>query len=204
DYILIAHHFALPTKIADNGRILNNNFPHYFTSSLDSFTNYSGSPVINVKTGLVEGILHHGERPDHKGYLNEKGESCGKIKVCGPSRGPSLCEEEERVTRISSVKGIPRHLYPLSKKEIFQRLFNFEINPGKEFFLINNSGVIPFYGYQKRSYILTGKKFLRVCGLHVVRAHDFSWQSYFAGDCEKDVKQLTNIYHNFLKLIRVF
>ena len=198
ELLIIGHPSGIPTKIADNGRVLSNNSLHYFTTDLDAFAGNSGSPVINTNTGLVEGVLRFGER-DYEDYINEQGEVCNKAKVCQPNQ----CDGE-KVTRINSVEGIPSYLYPLSKREILQGLFNPQFPPQKPFISVDNPGVLPFLGHQKRTYILAGKKFLRICGLHIVRVQDSSWQSYFVGNCTKNTEKLDDIYKNFLKLIRFF
>lgn len=57
--VVIGHPSGLPTKIADGAevRAVNNVF---LTANLDTFGGNSGSPVINVTTGEVEGILVRG------------------------------------------------------------------------------------------------------------------------------------------------
>ncbi|HLE09985.1 MAG: hypothetical protein A2504_00955 [Bdellovibrionales bacterium RIFOXYD12_FULL_39_22] len=51
---------GLPTKIAEHGEIINNLNEIYFTTTLDTFTGNSGSPVINAESGEVEGMLVSG------------------------------------------------------------------------------------------------------------------------------------------------
>ena len=199
ELLIIGHPSGIPIKIADNGTILNNDAFHYFVSDLDAFSSNSGSPVINIRTGLVEGIFRSGENQDYEYHINRRGGKCSKARVCGVDECGG-----ERVTRISSVQGIPDYLYPLSKREILHDLFSFSSKLQKPFHQIENPGVIPFYGYQKRAYILAGKRFLRICGLHIVRAKDSSWQSSFVGNCKSNSGQLDDIYKNFLKLIRAF
>ncbi len=78
---MIGHPNGIPIKIVDNGSARDwtefsgkNNIANwikhhnYFLANLDSFAGNSGSPVINTKTGEVEGILIEGSRdwtPDH-------------------------------------------------------------------------------------------------------------------------------------------
>lgn len=62
ELMVMGHPYGLPLIIADNGyahcdKIRKDNF----YASLDSFAGNSGSPVINVQTGLVEGILTTGK-----------------------------------------------------------------------------------------------------------------------------------------------
>ena len=56
---IIGHPNGLPTKIAAGGEILENELNAYKTN-LDSFGGNSGSPVFNLNTGVVEGILISG------------------------------------------------------------------------------------------------------------------------------------------------
>lgn len=55
----IGHPSGLPMKIADNARVTSRRI-NFFYSNLDTFSGNSGSPVINTRTGLVEGILIQG------------------------------------------------------------------------------------------------------------------------------------------------
>jgi V8-like Glu-specific endopeptidase len=57
--VVIGHPSGLPTKIADGAEVkaINETF---LTANLDTFGGNDGSPVINVNTGLVEGILVRG------------------------------------------------------------------------------------------------------------------------------------------------
>jgi hypothetical protein len=56
---VIGHPSGLPMKIADNARVTSRRI-NFFYSNLDTFSGNSGSPVINTRTGLVEGILIQG------------------------------------------------------------------------------------------------------------------------------------------------
>lgn len=71
--LIIGHPFGLPQKIADGARVKTGNIlgifkpfrtymrkQDFFISNLDSFAGNSGSPVLNQKTGKVEGILIEG------------------------------------------------------------------------------------------------------------------------------------------------
>ncbi|OFZ46871.1 MAG: hypothetical protein A2381_04535 [Bdellovibrionales bacterium RIFOXYB1_FULL_37_110] len=89
---VIGHPSGLPLKIASNGKKQNwseeekKHFLTYifkrfwfFRASLDSFAGNSGSPVINTKTHLVEGILIEGA-PDYT-LTFEFGEPCQKAMI---------------------------------------------------------------------------------------------------------------------------
>ncbi|WP_127717507.1 serine protease [Halobacteriovorax sp. HLS] len=56
---VIGHPLGLPLKIADNARV-RAVFGKTFKANLDTYGGNSGSPVVDAKTGLVEGILVHG------------------------------------------------------------------------------------------------------------------------------------------------
>ena len=58
--VVIGHPSGLPTKIAD-GASVRRPGSVFFTANLDTYGGNSGSAVINVKTGEVEGILVRGE-----------------------------------------------------------------------------------------------------------------------------------------------
>ena len=89
DVVVIGHPLGLPTKITDGGQSSKWNiiekilFPSsafrrsfYFTANLDAFAGNSGSPVINKKTKLVEGILVSGAND----YIEDKKRGCFKSK----------------------------------------------------------------------------------------------------------------------------
>jgi hypothetical protein len=52
---------GLPLKVAGGANVRDNSHPFFFSANLDTFQGNSGSPVINTKTGMVEGILVRGE-----------------------------------------------------------------------------------------------------------------------------------------------
>lgn len=57
---VIGHPMGLPKIMADQAQIINNSSPLSFQTNADTFTGNSGSPVVNSKTHLVEGILIRG------------------------------------------------------------------------------------------------------------------------------------------------
>jgi len=61
---------------------------------LDTFKGNSGGPVINAKTGLVEGIVVRGEKDKEKDNENK----CFRLKRCKDDE----CRGED-ITRISQV-----------------------------------------------------------------------------------------------------
>lgn len=58
---MIGHPSGLPTKVALNAGIEDDAHPFYFYTSLDSFQGNSGSPVFNLQTNNVIGVLTAGE-----------------------------------------------------------------------------------------------------------------------------------------------
>jgi len=90
----IGHPMGVHTKVASNGTVRENDNDVYFVTNLDTFKGNSGGPVINAKTGLVEGIVVRGEADKEK--LDKK--SCFNIKRCEEDD----CRGED-VTRISQV-----------------------------------------------------------------------------------------------------
>ncbi|WP_168210978.1 trypsin-like serine peptidase [Persicimonas caeni] len=59
---LVGHPSGLPLKIAPGGRVFDVSSDVYFSSDLDSYGGNSGSPVVNMITGAVEGIHVRGTR----------------------------------------------------------------------------------------------------------------------------------------------
>ena len=59
--VVIGHPLGMPKKISTNISIRENLKPTLFKTNADTFSGNSGSPVINAKTGLVEGVLIRGE-----------------------------------------------------------------------------------------------------------------------------------------------
>ncbi len=93
--VVIGHPSGLPTKIADGATVRSLNH-RYFKANLDTFGGNSGSPVFNVKTEEVEGILARGEN-DYVPGPN----GCLVANVCqnDSCRG-------EAVTFITNVEGL--------------------------------------------------------------------------------------------------
>src|SRR5690606_9114881 len=60
ELVIIGHPLGLPLKIADSARVTSVEH-NYFRANLDSYGGNSGSPVINIHTQEVEGILVRGE-----------------------------------------------------------------------------------------------------------------------------------------------
>jgi len=103
ELLLIGHPSFLPTKIVDGGSIRVNIDPVYFVGNIDSFAGNSGSPVMDAKTGVVEGILVRGG----KDFNYDSVKNCYTTNVCeeGDCRG-------EDVTRITNIANLLQTLIP--------------------------------------------------------------------------------------------
>ena len=102
--VVIGNPDGLPTKISAGGTVLVNTDKNRFETSLDTFHGNSGSAVLDLKTGMVEGILVNGNS-DYKLSANTR-EFCAEVNRC-PMRG---CSDDvqtgEGVTRITEVKAL--------------------------------------------------------------------------------------------------
>lgn len=58
--LMVGYPYGLPIKYVAGAKIINNNPPEYFEANLDALGGNSGSPVVNMQTGQVEGILVSG------------------------------------------------------------------------------------------------------------------------------------------------
>lgn len=74
ELVVIGHPSGLPTKIADGAQVRDIN-PYFFKANLDTFGGNSGSPVINVRTGEVEGILVRGATD----YVEDRSSGCHRV-----------------------------------------------------------------------------------------------------------------------------
>ena len=188
DLVMLGYPSGLPAKITENGKILDNSHPDYFLSDLDAFTGNSGGPVIDKKTGLVEGIVFFGSID----YQKDESRDCSKARICQKN------ECATRVARISVVKGIPPHLYSLSKENVWQGIFFRKKLP--QISLVQEGGLIPFYGLQKNGLVLAGRSFLHMCGLHIFKKDDLSWRKFFVGSCSNS--ELERVYNFYLTQVR--
>jgi len=91
DLAIIGHTLGLPRKYADNAWVQENTSPGSFQANLDTFIGNSGSPVINIDTYEVEGLLFAGN-PDFVADGN-----CDRSAQC-PDTG---CPGWERATRVT-------------------------------------------------------------------------------------------------------
>lgn len=93
ELVAIGHPAGLPQKLSP-GAFLRKQGPIFFTANLDVSENSSGSPIFNLRTGLLEGILASGEDD----YEFDSTHECNRAKVC-PDGG---CKGEH-VTKASAI-----------------------------------------------------------------------------------------------------
>lgn len=92
---IIGHPSGLPSKISPGAKVLDAGHENSIKTNLDSFGGNSGSAVINIKTGKVEGILVSGA-PDYV-YSDSSEDYCQKVSSRKEEEG------EEFITRISLI-----------------------------------------------------------------------------------------------------
>jgi len=94
--VVIGYPQGLPLKFSTNAKIRNNQLENQFIINSDTFEGNSGSPVVNTKNYLVEGVLVRGGTDFD---LNEKAnDQCHTIKRCREGQ----CTGEE-ILRIKSI-----------------------------------------------------------------------------------------------------
>lgn len=98
EILVIGHPTGLPSKVAGDAYVRENNRSAWFSTNLDTFGGNSGSAVFNADSGEVEGILVRGHT-DYTWTRDSNGKSCRRPVYCemGSCRG-------EDVTRITSIK----------------------------------------------------------------------------------------------------
>lgn len=97
---VIGYPSGLPMKIASDATVMSNvTSDSFFIANLDTFGSNSGSPVINVATYQVEGILVSG-MPD---YVLSGDDLCVEVNRC-PESGGINCAGEN-VTKMAMVAG---------------------------------------------------------------------------------------------------
>lgn len=75
---VVGHPLGLPKILASNAEILKNSLPYSFVTNADTFSGNSGSPVINRRTLLVEGILIRGDED----YTMDLDLGCNRSSHC--------------------------------------------------------------------------------------------------------------------------
>lgn len=109
---VLGHPTGLPLIITQKAIILENDSPFLFKINSNTFGGNSGSPVINERTGLVEGILTDGDRD----YQLNKSLGCVETYVCTKKK----CKGEN-VVRITN---IPELVPGMTPKEPYTDLKN--------------------------------------------------------------------------------
>jgi len=182
--VVIGHPSGLPTKIADGAKVRSTNDKAFFVANLDTFGGNSGSAVLDAETGLVEGILVRGEN-DYKYIEDGAGGYCQIVNVCKEDE----CRGED-VMRMTVVKGLPTQV-TLDPKEVKKSLFETESDE-KE----SKTSFLPLYFVTHKEKMVSGRKFLDTCTLHVTDvAKATEWSDSFTGSC--DDAKVTEILENF-------
>lgn len=86
---------GLPLKITTGGVMRDNSKEHFFVLNSDTYHGNSGSPVIDTRTGLVEGILVRGDTD----FVESSEDGCSRSVVHANDAGRG-----EDVTRITKIK----------------------------------------------------------------------------------------------------
>ncbi|ATH07959.1 hypothetical protein BIY24_08340 [Halobacteriovorax marinus] len=115
EMVVIGHPSGLPTIIDDKGSIRKNDHDFFFEANLDTFGGNSGSAVINVRTGLVEGILVRGETDYAYESRDDVNGGCRVVMECeeGECRG----EDVTRITNIELLTDKPGPTYTPSTND---------------------------------------------------------------------------------------
>ena len=86
---------GIPLKITSNAVIRDNSDPVFFRLNADTYSGNSGSAVVDMKTGIVEGILVRGDTD----YEKKDNSDCYTSVVRTESGGRG--EDATRITNIS-------------------------------------------------------------------------------------------------------
>ncbi len=108
---------GLPLKLADNGYVKENSpsDPVNFATSLDAFAGNSGSPVVDLESGVVQGI--HVRRPywHYNAVSDGNGGTCAATNVCStatgcnPNFGTSAWAQATRMEWAAGEAELPLH-----------------------------------------------------------------------------------------------
>jgi hypothetical protein len=96
---VIGHPSGLPMKVADDASVRRARIGFFYTD-LDTFQGNSGSPVFNMDTGLVEGILVEGEED----YFFDSTSHCYRTRYFERSNRSNAAEKVFRINRIPGLK----------------------------------------------------------------------------------------------------
>jgi hypothetical protein len=183
--MVIGHPSGLPTKIAAGGKVRKNNEDHFFVTNVDSFQGNSGSPIIDVATGMVEGILVRGEQ-DYQVIDGPEGKRCRIPNVCSENG----CDGEE-ATRLSSLKKLPI-IYDVN--ELRDGMY------GKKQFPFFEGSVFSYLGFEYGNWSIAGRRFLRACGAHIQIGPGPSWKGHASGMCDGN-QAIDDLFKEFIDLV---
>ncbi len=99
DIGMIGHPVGLPMKYTGPSKVLNVNYATYFTSKIDAFGGNSGSPVFDLKSMEVIGILIGGAMD-----FDDTVHQCKKSVICKENTSAALCQKGETIFRTSQIK----------------------------------------------------------------------------------------------------
>ncbi len=91
-FYVIGHPTGLPLKIATDGILHKDDNPNHFVASLDTFGGNSGSPIFNLHTHKVEGILVEGAQDFRK--HEDKARGCNVAYTCKEICEGDACPSE--------------------------------------------------------------------------------------------------------------
>jgi V8-like Glu-specific endopeptidase len=97
---------GLPLKYTGGGSVRNNLGSARFETSLDASAGYSGAPVFNASTGLVEGVLASGPGVEFATEPLPDGGVCERTTHCSEVTGCQNQAAWVRATRIQSVVAV--------------------------------------------------------------------------------------------------
>lgn len=92
----IGYPMGIPQTLTRDGEVVGNLMPNYFKLKIDTFMGNSGSPIINERSGEVEGILIKGGADADFSLFG----ACYDTKICDGL----FCNTEEVAQRISTVR----------------------------------------------------------------------------------------------------
>lgn len=115
----VGHPWGMPLVLAPQGKIRSNDNSFFFKTETDTFQGNSGSPIFNLKTFEVEGILVRGDTDTVKVKRGQGDDAlfCHEIKRC--EEGTCDGEDAIRVTVIPELILSPEILTVLSLSESY-------------------------------------------------------------------------------------
>jgi V8-like Glu-specific endopeptidase len=108
--VVIGHPLGLPKMLAMNSYVRENFLPDQFKITADTFSGNSGSPVVNLRTYSVEGILIKGENDFKMDIFS----SCNRSLICN--------ESECRGETVQRSSTLPFAILPNLSVEFFKNI----------------------------------------------------------------------------------